>query len=239
MSWHFSQALVEAYWGGRSSDGQPLEGSNLSLTKEAPLPRDKTMLLSGHSPSGTMYAPSTVQSGEDVLTWFLEDSPARMSLSEARQKLESTENEADSGGSRHESFVKWSPITRSWKTPQLSLFEDLEESYPIWPRWGLMQDGECSPLPMLAHDTSVRGSLSLPTITKSWDTRGPGLSNNLDNLRASLGTTEFTLQIIEAIGWRWPTSFLETIMMWPVGWNRHRPLETVKFQQWLDSHGKL
>ena len=32
--------------------------------------------------------------------------------------------------------------------------------------------------------------------------------------------------------------FLEWLMGWPIGWTAIRPLETGKYQQWLDLHGK-
>jgi hypothetical protein len=100
-----------------------------------------------------------------------------------------------------------------------------------------MLDGECFPLEMLAHDTSVQGSFVLPTVLASWDRRGPGLSNNLDNLRASLSVTERTLRIVNHYGWRWPTPVLEWMMMWPEGWSALTPLETGKFHAWLQEHG--
>jgi hypothetical protein len=32
--------------------------------------------------------------------------------------------------------------------------------------------------------------------------------------------------------------WVEWLMGWPLGWTDLKPLETAKFQQWLDSHGK-
>jgi len=32
--------------------------------------------------------------------------------------------------------------------------------------------------------------------------------------------------------------WVEWLMGWPVGWTDLKPLETAKFQQWLDSHGR-
>ena len=32
--------------------------------------------------------------------------------------------------------------------------------------------------------------------------------------------------------------FAELIMMWPVGWTDLKPLETAKFQEWQQQHGK-
>jgi hypothetical protein len=76
----------------------------------------------------------------------------------------------------------------------------------------------------------------LPTPLKSWGRRGPGLTNNLDNLRMSLGTTLDSLALVQAVGWRWPATFVDWMMGWPLQWSALRPLETDKFREWQRQH---
>lgn len=101
----------------------------------------------------------------------------------------------------------------------------------------MMRAGACSVLETLEHDTSVKGCLSLPTVTDSWNRRGPGLSNNMENLRMSEKTTRQCLAIVSKLGWRWPASVLEWMMGLPVMWTGLEPLATGRFQQWLRSRG--
>jgi hypothetical protein len=70
-----------------------------------------------------------------------EDSLAK-TLAQPEKERESQETEADYGKKWDESLAKYDQNTRSWKTHQCSLFEDLELSLETFPKWGIMQDGE-------------------------------------------------------------------------------------------------
>jgi hypothetical protein len=63
----------------------------------------------------------------------------------------SQENEAVSGQKWPESLAKYDPNTHSWRTHQCLLFEDLTECLAIFPKWGMMHDGELWELTMSAH----------------------------------------------------------------------------------------
>ena len=65
------------------------------------------------------------------------------------------ENAAACGSTWREWFAMLDQSGSLWRTRQCSLFGGLTEFSGTWPRWGMMRDGECFPLPMLAHDTSV------------------------------------------------------------------------------------
>lgn len=236
MSWHFLQGQEVACWDQSSLDGAPSALLRL-IPNAAPhfLPGSE-MESSNDSQYGTTFARSTAGRGADGCSLSLADSPARTSAARAPAK-DLKASDPDSGWRWNASFAKWNPIPYGWKTRQLSLLADSPEFSGIWPRWGSMQGGECFPLEMLAHDTSVQGSFVLPTVLASWDRRGPGLSNNLDNLRASLSVTERTLRIVNHYGWRWPTPVLEWMMMWPEGWSALTPLGMDRFRQWLQGHG--
>src|SRR5256885_16725080 len=108
------------------------------------------------------------------------------------------EKKADYGEKWPEWFAKLDPLTSSWKTRQLLLFEDLEQSLEIWPQWGLMQCGACWELPMpfglMEYRVSITNvfvaSLRLPTPTVFGNynrkgaspTSGDGLSTALRRL---------------------------------------------------------
>jgi hypothetical protein len=236
MSWHFLQEQEAACWDQSSLAGAPSALSRLIPNAALHSLPGNAMESSNDSQYGMTCARSMADHGAAACSLSLEDSPARTSAAPAPARG-STESDPVSGWRWNASFAKWSPIRYGWKTRQLSLLEDSPEFSGIWPRWGSMQGGECFPLAMLAHDTSVQGSFVLPTVLASWDRRGPGLSNNLDNLRASLSVTERTLRIVNHYGWRWPTPVLEWMMMWPEGWSALTPLATDRFQQWLLEHG--
>lgn len=91
----------------------------------------------------------------------------------AEAEPESTDQKADSGRKWQESFARLDPPLHSWKIRQLYLFEDLEQSLEIWPKWGLMRGGECWELPMpsglmeyrLTITSVLESSSRLPTPT--------------------------------------------------------------------------
>jgi hypothetical protein len=141
-------------------------------------------------------------------------------------------SEADSGRSSSGLWAKFDPASCSLRTAQHSLLEDSIACSPTLPPSGLMLAGRVYQRPSLAPVTNVTAPGSLPTPLKSWGRRGPGLSNNLDNLRCSLGVTKECLAIVEAVGWRWPASFVEWMMGWPSQWSALKPLEMDKFQSW-------
>jgi hypothetical protein len=43
----------------------------------------------------------------------------------------------------------------------------------------------------------------------------------------------------EAVGGLLNPTWVEWLMGWPIGWTALRPLETARFQEWLQQHGKL
>jgi hypothetical protein len=124
-----------------------------------------------------MFVPSTDDRGEAVLTWFLGGFPARTSASQEKG-LASAESGAASGVKWPASFARYNRDTHSWKTAQLSLFEDLERSLETWPRWGWMQGGACYPQKILEHGTCDKGFGLLPTLTVHGNYNRKGASKN-------------------------------------------------------------
>ena len=234
------------------------------------------------SRSGTILKHSTGSRGEDSLTLCAVGSPAK-TLAHQEAEKDCRERKADSGEKWPESFAKFDLNSRSWKIRQLLLFEDLESSLEIWPKWGSMRNGECSELPMpsglmeyrLSITNAIESSLRLPTPTVHGNynrkgaskTSGDGLATALRRLptpTASDNTVRLPpkrfrytktgvlrylnpqgvesqcrlqQQIIPDGGPMNP-EWVEWFMGWPIGMTGLLPLETDKFQQWLDSHGK-
>ena len=178
--------------------------------------------------SGTMLQPSMESRGKDMLISCAEDSRVR-TLAVPEEELESPENEAVFGR-------KWlALLERSgqglclWKTRQFSLLGDLEPFSETWPKWGMMQDGECWELIQSAWHTSEKGSGFLPTPTKHNSKEGAYPSEHLRN----------TPTLATHAGGRINPEWTEWLMDWPTRWTDLQPLETDKFQQWLHSHGIL
>lgn len=164
MSWHFSRALVEACSPADSSDGDRSAPSRSTNTTPMYWCGDRTTAPSPRFRSGTMSARLTVDHGEELLTSFRAAFPVRTSQS-PEPETASTASAAGSGESLPASLARYDPGSRSWKTRQLLLFEDSTECLAIFPRWGLMRDGELWALTTPEHLICARGSGFWPTPT--------------------------------------------------------------------------
>lgn len=235
MSWLFSQALVEECSAGICSDGEPSVQLSVMPTQHKFWHKDKTIEPSDHSRFGLTSRVLTESHGEGLLTSYQAAFRARTSVLRA-PSWAFPANEVGSGRNSSALWAKYDPDSCSLRTAQHSLLEDSIACSPILPQSGLMLGGRIYQRPSLAPVTSVIALGSLPTPLKSWGRRGPGLSNNLDNLRMSLRVTQDCLAIVEAVGWRWPASFVEWMMGWPFQWSALKPLEMDKFRLWQQQH---
>ena len=135
--------------------------SNLNLTAEKSYFKDNETVSCQSSQSGMMSAPLTELRGEEKSMSSAEDSLAKTYQQQEREPG-SQENEADSGERWPESLAKYDLNTHSWRTHQCLLFEDLTECLAIFPRWGMMHDGELWELAMSAHLIKENESGFLP-----------------------------------------------------------------------------
>jgi len=260
MSWLYSQALVEAYSAATCSDGEPFAPLNGSPIPQAFCAPDKMTKFSRLSRFGMTFKPLTGDRGEELLTWFLAGFPAKTSVQQD-EAPESTASAADCGSTWRESLGRYDPSTHTLKTAQCSLFADSTESSPTLPRWGLMRTGELYQRQTLVRPTSATESGLLPTPLASntkahhmrsggWPARSyllwptPQASDNRNRgnadtpsiaKRISTGK-QVTLTMTVSGGQLNPT-WVEWLMGWPLGWTDLKPLETGKFQQWLQQHG--
>ena len=249
MSWHFSQALVEAYSEASCLDGEQSAPWNMNPMQQLYSQSDKMIEFLNHSQSGMMCEHLTENHGKELLTWFLEGFHAK-TLAVLEEVKESVESDQDCGAKWPVSFAKYDPDTHSWKIVQCSLFEDLTSFLGTWPRWGMMQDGECWEQIYLAPRTREREFGWLPTPTKFDGNLGltkleeSYTENKTTGIWSKIAGTGNTFRIFLGklywivFGKLMPPVVPEYLMMWPIGWTELKPLGTDKFQQWLDSHGK-
>lgn len=170
MSWLFSRALVAAYSPQSCLDGKPSAQLSVMPTPQ-PFWRigrtkgaDKPAFLNP-SQFGLTCERLTADRGAELLTSYLAAFPVRTSVSPERSG-DLAANDPDCGWKWPASFAKFDPLSRGWKTRQISLIADSTECSPTWPRSGSMRDGECLALATLARGTSVTASGSkLPTLT--------------------------------------------------------------------------
>lgn len=188
MSWLFSRALVEEYSAGTCLDGEQSAPLSVMPTQHKFWRNDKTMEPSNLSRFGLTCAVLTESRGEDVLTSYLRDFPARTYRSLDQEQV-STEIEADCGQRLGASFAKLSPDLSMWKTPQLSLLEESTEFSGTWPRSGLMLAGECWERQTLAPITSgsVCGFLPTPAAQQYGSNKG-GAAGRVGKERFSLNS---------------------------------------------------
>ena len=238
MSWLFSQALVEEYLGDTCSAGEQSVQSSGNPTQQAYCAPDKMTAFSRISRFGMTYKPLTVDRGEELLMSYLAAFPVKTSLpQEKEQGL--TESEAECGEKWRGWLAKYDPDSCSWRTAQCSLLEDSNECLETLPRSGMTRDGLLWELPMLAHHTSETGyglwgtptaSQDMKPIRKLTPTEAAGTHGVI--LVGSIGRDHPNL-----IGRYLKPSVTEWMMGWPLGWTDLKPLETDKFQRWLDEHG--
>jgi hypothetical protein len=229
MSWHFSQALVAEYLADICSDGERSVQLSGSPTPLLYLPLDRMKAFSRLSRYGMTFKPLTDDLGAALLTWYLEASLAKTSAQPEREPA-LPESAAVCGRTWHGSLAKYDHDTRSWKTRQFSFQGDLMWFSGIWPRWGMMRNGECSARTILDWITAARASFSWPTPTK-WEGKYVTSPSPGDHYHG--------------IGWKcWheygkrPTpEIYDEAMNFPLGWTQLNALGMLKFQQWCASHG--
>jgi hypothetical protein len=265
MSWLFSQALVAEYSEATCSDGEPFAPSSGNPTPQAYSSPDRMTVFSRLSRFGMTFAPLTDARGEELLTWFRAGFPAKTSAPLERAR-ESKASDPACGARWPASLAKFDPATSSWRTPQCSLFEDLEQSLETWPRWGSMRNGECWERQTWERRTSEIESGLLPTPLSTLGTNGgpnqrdssgrPGLQMAArywptpQASESAAGTPKGKMQkmlgnhpMIRGTSqqeWECGTlnpTWVEWLMGWPLGWTDLKPLATDKSRNALPRRG--
>lgn len=234
MSWHCSRALEAVFSGVSSLDGEPSAQSKSTPTAGECSCSDKTTECSNHSRFGTTFARSTEQPGMESWMLCLRDSRA------SRLALPGPNSESMTSGTcgpkPSESFAKWGPDSRSWRTSQLSLLANTSEKYSAtWPKAGLMRDGRCFQRRRAVPRIFEQEFFSLQP-PRTWNTpcardfkgytkrAGESICNQLREIfpnTSGVPHPEFACEV----------------MGFPREWTSLEPLATDKFQQWLEQHG--
>lgn len=239
MSWLFSPVLVEGYLEGNSSAGRLSALLKSTPTEPAFCSHGNRTVYFAHSQSGMTCARLTAIHGEELLTWYRAGfhvrtlppvEPARVSM-EVDPVFIAKECGLLAKFIRGLSFLKIHPSLRD---------ADSSTSFLIWPKWGMMRNGECWEQTKPAQITKGTASgLWHPTPTKM-DKKG---ATTYTMMQAEVKRSAYLRYWLHR---RFPSErttyphpgFLEPAMGWPSGWTGLQPVETAKFQQWLDSHGK-
>ena len=260
MSWLFSRALVEEYSAANSLAGEPSVQLNGNPIPQAYCAPDRMTKFSRLSRFGMTYAPSTASRGEELLTLYLAGFPAKTSVPQGGG-LESSAVDQDSGLKWQGLLGKYDHATRSWKTAQCSLLEDLEQCLEIWPRWGLMRDGVSYQQQTLVRHTSENESGSWHTPIFPTPTTGGG-GGERSAKRAGTGNLDFMARtnkwptprafmhkdstkdrgkhnLGEVVGGSLNPNWVEWLMNWPIKWSNLNGFDKQEFQRWQEASAEV
>lgn len=200
---------------------------------------DSATESSRDSRSGTTCEPLTGNRGNQESMLFAEGSPAKTSVS-LENELVSLAKSRGCGKSIIEYFKKYNRASFLLKTPQGLSLPVWMSSWMTLPRWGMMQRGRVLPLPQLVPRISESVALLWPTPAS----RGEKVTGGAVGLRG--GSAAFK-KMIALVGRKqalamgcgrlnpvWSEFYL---LGWPMHWTDTTPLETDKFQEWLNWHG--
>lgn len=238
MSWLFSQALVAAYSAASCSAGGASARLNVMPSALPFWHNGKPMACSRFSRFGLTYRISTADHGAELLTWYR--AGFRVRTSALREAATGWMASAPASGEKWcGSFAKFDPATSGWRTAQLSLLEDSDESSVTWPRSGSMRNGACSLQPIAAPITSAsdcgfsRERWPTPTAVmhKGWSA-GHNRADSSDRLDY---VVERQAQQNFQRGRLNPT-WVEWLIGWPIGWTELSPLAMDKCRAWQQQH---
>ena len=155
--------------------------------------------------------------GEEQLTFFVEDSPAKTSALRVKEQ-ELPESVRDFGKSMRDSLEKFGLNLSLPKTHHCFELGGLELSSKTWPKWGMMQDGECWELGTLVRPTNETecGSWRTPAAqepginverleTKSGEPVG-SMCRHYDRQTGRMAQIGLTQQVIAKATWPTPAA---------------------------------
>jgi hypothetical protein len=204
--------------------------SRLSLTAGRCFSNDNETDTCPSSLSGMTYGRLEGHPGGESLTSCAEDSLVKTSPQQGQEERESQALNPPSGLKCSESFLKSSRKKYSSKTATTSEPRDLDLSSKDFPTQGMMLRGVCYPLATVVPTTKGNGcgysGEKLPT---------PTAHNAKEGGYPAEGTRN-TPTLGWVVGGKIHPCFTEWMMGWPIGWTDLKPLETDKFQSWLQQH---
>lgn len=249
MSWHCSRALVADFLGAGCSDGEPSAPSRSIPTAAPSSCKGRTRDTLSPSRFGTTCERLTEFPGGARWMSSLRASPASRSVSQASDSALMTT--ATYGQTPSESFAKWDPRTSSWKTSRLFAAPNRKaakrqgrgflthptsgEFLATWPRAGFMLSGIVFQRRPLVPISLAIACGSRPRVPRPVACDGKG-SGRVRHERSQ----GMNLRDWWNANYRFvypPARVTEYLMGFPIAWTDLEPLETRRFQQWLERHG--
>ncbi len=234
MSWHYLPELVEDCSEAVLSAGEQSAPLRSASTAGEFCCSDSETECSNDSHFGMTCEPLTDAHGVESWISSLAVSRAKTSVRLARA-TDSMENEAGSGPKWPGSLAKFDQNTHSWRTAQQSLFGGLEEFSEIWPKWGSMRNGECFRRAPRVRHTHEKGCFVHSTLTVV-SCEHPGRQRVKPHQQSCI-SAELAVRDNWRIGGQYSPSHAAWFMGMPDLWTSFGPMETCKFQSWLDAHG--
>lgn len=219
MSWLFSQALVAEYSAANSSDG-----AQFALLKEIGTAQvfsfkgSWTLVSDGLSRYGLTCDLLTVARGEALLTWYLAGFPAKPSAAHLEDGVWLTIS-----GRKH--CGSWQMSLPGTSSPRTSRRRQSTSPQTPLSRWVTPSAAWLYPRQTWVLTTYGRGTGFVHTPTHTANYASPSMQK-WPNCR----------EFVRVFGKPSPTNH-EWLMGWPIGWTGLKPLETARFQSWLQQHG--
>lgn len=226
MSWHYSQALVEACSQADCTDGTSSQQSKSSDTISMSSSNAKTMVPSIRSQSGMTLERSTGDRFVDTWISSQQGSPVNRLVKQDNDFVETILGIF--GLKPYELLGRFDRSSSSWKMSLNYCLLDTSHKWPgTWFRAGTILDGECYRLPKWERHICEIAYGLLPTpVASDWKSTGAKAEQN-----------RRSPQIAALVGGYVHPEYLEWMMGWPIGWTALDPLEMDRFQEWLDLHG--
>lgn len=231
-----------SYWVGEQS--VPWRSTSIALRGSC---SDKMKGIFHRSLFGMMFVPSTDTLGVNVLTSFLADFRVK-TLAWPVAVQDSRDHALAFGENLRASFAKYDHNTSSWKIAHDSQGRASIPSSGIWPKWGMMRNGECwaltAPEPLIGVNESG-SSVTWPTVTVCGNDNRAGLSPTSGDGLATVvrkfptpprddgcggpGTSgrEGGSNLRTDVNGPLNPTWVEWLMGWPQGWTATYPLHSL------------
>jgi len=239
MSYSYLQEQGEVSSAQSFSDIEPFVLSRLKNTQERSYFKDSGTESSLGSQYGTTSTHLMGNRGMGLWILLPEDFLAK-TFPQQEKELASGVSEADSGQKWPGWFTKYDHDSCSWKTPQCSLLEGLDEFSETWPSWGMMHDGACWELTTRVLPTNESEFGFWPTPDANMGKRGTQADwkpIRPSGQPAQYPINQFLRDKYHKLGKPCP-KLMEWLMGWPISWTDLKPLAMDRFQRWLRLHGQ-
>ena len=229
----YSQAQAADSLEPNSLDGNLLDTSNSTTTANESSPNaSRTDTLSEPQYSAISEHSSVKGTPKVIREWLMssqQDFHANRSHNLVKEEQKKTL--ATCGRKLDRPLASLDPDTLSWRTSQACLISHTQDEYSqIWPRWGSIVNGELwgqMTLGFVITGSDSGWYVNTPAAgSEKWGGRFEEAGGSGNKYRG----TPIAREKVNPRWWEW-------LMGWPSMWSNLSPLETDKFQSWLQQHG--